>query len=69
MTINGSEYENICWRFTQPPPDLYEIKGRFCFRTCMLTSMSVDGAPLTIESLPENNGLSEEDLAMFFYDV
>ncbi|KAF3231055.1 hypothetical protein TWF191_007777 [Orbilia oligospora] len=69
MTINGSEYENICWRFTQPPPDLYEIKGRFCFRTCMLTSMSVDGVPLTLESLPENNGLSEEDLAMFFYDV
>ncbi|KAK6520832.1 hypothetical protein TWF506_001075 [Arthrobotrys conoides] len=69
MIIDGREYENICWRFTHPPPKLYEIKDRFCFCTRMLTSMSVDGALLTLESLPENHGLSEEDLTMFFYDV
>ncbi|RVD87820.1 uncharacterized protein DFL_002028 [Arthrobotrys flagrans] len=39
MTINGREDENICWRFTQPPPELYEIKGRFCFNTQMASGI------------------------------
>ncbi|KAK6351447.1 hypothetical protein TWF718_004607 [Orbilia javanica] len=69
MMISGCEYENICWRFTQPPPEVYEIKDRFCFNTRMLTSMSVDGVPLILETLPGSHGLSKEDLEMFSYDV
>ncbi|KAK6361315.1 hypothetical protein TWF730_005050 [Orbilia blumenaviensis] len=69
MTLNGKEYENICWRFTQPPPEVYGIKNRYCFNTRLLTSIRVDGVHLPLETIPGNCGMSEEDQEIFYYDV
>ncbi|KAK6536852.1 hypothetical protein TWF281_001061 [Arthrobotrys megalospora] len=69
MILHGKEYVNICWRFTHPPPEVLEIKDRFCFSNRMLKSISVDGTPLILETIPGDHGMSEEELAMFSYDV
>ncbi|KAK6503394.1 hypothetical protein TWF481_008414 [Arthrobotrys musiformis] len=69
LETETKDYRNLCWRFICPPPDVHDIKDRYCFNTRLLDSITVDGVPLLIGPRPGDYGMSEQERAMFFYDA
>ncbi|KAK6544305.1 hypothetical protein TWF694_001005 [Orbilia ellipsospora] len=68
LEIEGKVWVNIGWCYTNPNPEVFLIKDRYCFSNRQIISLKIEGALQVQEPIPVDYEMTPEELTLFTYE-